>query len=80
MVKTVLGKGGRVVIPAPYRKTLGIKEGDPVFVHLEGKEIRILTPRETVERAQARVSRYVSKKRSLAREVLRERRKEARRE
>ncbi len=80
MVKTMLGKGGRVVIPAPYRRALGIREGDPVFVRLEGKEIHILTPGEAVARAQALVGRYVSKNRSLARELLRERRDEARRE
>ena len=78
-VRTV-GRGGRVVIPAPYRKVLGIKHGDPLFVRLEGNEIRILTSHQAIARAQAIVGRYVSRGRWLAKEVLKERRAEAKRE
>jgi AbrB family looped-hinge helix DNA binding protein len=79
-LRTVMGRGGRVVIPAPYRKALGIKHGDPLFVRLEGNEIHILTSPEAIARAQAIVGRYVSRDRSLAKELLKERRAEAKRE
>jgi len=78
--RTSLGKGGRLVIPAPYRKALGLKAGDPVVVRLEGKEIRILTPEQALERAQEIVSKYVAKDRSLVKELIKERRGEAKRE
>jgi len=76
--QTIIGKNGRIVIPASYRKALGIKPGDAVFVRLEGKEIRILTRRQAIERARTLVSRYVSVNRSLAKALLAERRIAAR--
>jgi len=75
-----MGKGGRVVIPAPYRKALGLKAGDPVVVRLDDGELHISTPRQALQRAQELVDRYVSKNRSLSKELIKERRVEARRE
>ncbi len=77
---TSLGKGGRLVIPAQYRKALGLKIGDRVVVRLDSGELRIITPRRALERAQEVVSRYAPKDRSLAKELIEERRTEARRE
>ena len=75
--KTKLGEGGRVVIPAGYRKSLGLKPGDEIILVLEEGELRLLTPRRAVQRAQALVRRYVPKSQSLAGELIRERREEA---
>jgi AbrB family looped-hinge helix DNA binding protein len=33
--ETLIGKGGRIVIPAGYRKELGVKAGDHVVLILE---------------------------------------------
>ena len=76
-VKTTIGAGGRVVIPAEHRKKLGMKSGDEVIVALEHDEVRILTPAAAIRRAQALVRRYVPKERSLAAELIRERREES---
>ena len=76
-IKSRLGKGGRLVIPAEYRKTLGIKPGDEVILVLEDGEVRLFTLQRAIQRAQALVRRYVHKERSLAEELLRERREEA---
>ncbi|MGH3442871.1 MAG: AbrB/MazE/SpoVT family DNA-binding domain-containing protein [Nitriliruptorales bacterium] len=35
---------GRVVIPAGIRRALGIREGDPVEVHVEGERIVLSRP------------------------------------
>lgn len=79
-VKTKLGKGGRVVIPAEYRKRLGIEPGDEIIVSFKDGEIKITTIKEAVRRAQEIVRRFVPEGRMLSDELIRERRKEAARE
>ena len=76
-MKTIIGEGGRVVIPAAYRKALGLKPGDEVLLVLEDGEIRVVSRRRAVERSQAVVRRYVAGERSLSEELIRERREEA---
>lgn len=76
-IRTRVGKGGRVVIPAEYRKSLGLKPGDEVLLVLEKDEVRLVTLRQAVERAQSLVRRYVPRNRSLVDELLEERREEA---
>ncbi|WP_324715477.1 AbrB/MazE/SpoVT family DNA-binding domain-containing protein [Carboxydochorda subterranea] len=76
-VRVKLGKGGRLVIPAEYRKTLGLRVGDEVMVQLAGDELRIFAVRGAVRYAQALVRQYVAAERSLADELIRERRQEA---
>jgi AbrB family looped-hinge helix DNA binding protein len=79
-IKTRLGPGGRIVIPAAYRKAMGVTEGDDLTLILEGEEVRVLTPREAVRRAQALVRRYVPRGKNLSDELIRDRRREGRRE
>jgi AbrB family looped-hinge helix DNA binding protein len=76
-IKTSIGEGGRVVLPAAYRKALGVGVGDEVVLTLEDDGLRITTLAKAVERSQALARRYVRGKRSLSRELLRERRREA---
>ena len=76
-IRTKLGEGGRVVIPAQYRKALGLKPGDDVVLVLQDGEVRLLTPQQVVRRALALVRRYIPEGRSLSEELLRERREEA---
>ncbi len=79
-IKTHLGKNGRVVIPAQFRKALGVAEGDTLMMTLEDGTIRILTPRKALQRVQEMVRRYVPEGVSLADELIQERRAEAARE
>ena len=79
-VVTKLGKGGRVVIPADYRKMLGIKPGDEIIVSFKDGEIKITTVKEGVRRAQEIVRRYVPEGRMLSDELIQERREEGARE
>ena len=78
-IRTVVADGGRVVLPAALRKALGVSVGDEVMITLEDDGLRITTLAKAVTRAQALVRRYVKPSRSLSRELLRERRREARR-
>ena len=74
--KTIIGDGGRIVIPAEYRRNLGLKPGDEVILILEEGEVRLLTPRRAIQRAQALVSRYIPQGKNLAQELIQERSEE----
>jgi AbrB family looped-hinge helix DNA binding protein len=77
---TKLGEGGRLVIPAEYRRALGVEAGDEVVLLLEEGSLRIVTPQEGIRRAQALVRSYVPQGRKLSDELIEERRQESRRE
>jgi AbrB family looped-hinge helix DNA binding protein len=68
------------VIPAPFRKALGINPGDEVVLRIEDDELRITTLKRRVERAQQRIRRYIKPGRSLVDELIAERREAAKRE
>src|SRR5438876_1104770 len=78
-VTTKIGVGGRVVIPADLRREIGADIGDEVILRLAGGEIHILTRSQAIQKAQALVRKSIPKGRSLVKELLRERRKEAER-
>jgi AbrB family looped-hinge helix DNA binding protein len=58
-VMTKLGEGGRLVIPADYRKALGVDTGDELVLILEDQSIRVVTPQEGIQRAQAIIRSYL---------------------
>ena len=74
-IKTTIAEGGRVVIPAEFRKSLGLKAGEVVMVSLEDGEIRIQSLREAIRRAQEMVREVVPEGRSLVDELIAERRR-----
>lgn len=76
-MKTTIREGGRLVIPAAYRKALGLKPGDEVLLVLEEGEIRVVSMRQAIARAQTLLRRYVPEGRSLSEELIQERREEA---
>ncbi|MCX6089979.1 MAG: AbrB/MazE/SpoVT family DNA-binding domain-containing protein [Candidatus Atribacteria bacterium] len=76
-MKTTIGEGGRLVIPAAYRKALGLKPGDEVLLMLEDGEIRMMSTRQAIARAQALLRCYIPEGRSLSQELIQERREEA---
>lgn len=78
--KTRLGQGGRLVIPAEYRRRLGLETGDEVLMRLDEEGLHLSTPAQAVARAQAFVRRYIPEERSLSDELISERREEAARE
>lgn len=76
-VMTKLGEGGRLVIPADYRKALGVDTGDELVLILEENSLRVLTPKEGIRRAQALVRSYIPEGHLLSDELIEERRKES---
>jgi AbrB family looped-hinge helix DNA binding protein len=75
-----VNENGRVVIPAAFRKALGINPGDEVILSLEEDELRITTMKRRIERAQRRARQYVKPGVSLVDELIAERREAAKRE
>jgi AbrB family looped-hinge helix DNA binding protein len=69
--------GGRIVIPAQFRRALGLKVGDEVLLSLDNGVIRISTRKQRLRRAQELVRSHVAPERSLADELIAERREEA---
>jgi AbrB family looped-hinge helix DNA binding protein len=68
------------VIPAAFRKAMGIKAGDEVVLRMEDDELLITTMKRRIERAQRLVRKYVKPGTSLVDELIAERRREAERE
>ncbi len=75
-----INENGRVVIPATFRRALGIKPGDEVILRMEEDELRITTMKRRIERAQRLVRKYVKPGASLVDELIAERREAAKRE
>ena len=75
-----VNENGRVVIPASFRKALGINVGDEVVLRIEDNELRITTLKRRIERAQRLVGRHVKPGTSLVDELIAERHEAARNE
>jgi AbrB family looped-hinge helix DNA binding protein len=73
-----VNENGRVVIPASFRKALGINVGDEVVLRMVDDELRITTLKRRVERAQRLVRKHVKRGTSLVDELIAERREAAR--
>lgn len=69
----VLGKQGRLVIPAEVRLALGLAPGDQLHLHVAGSRLVLERPQDAVDQLRA-LARDVSKSRSLVDELLAERR------
>jgi AbrB family looped-hinge helix DNA binding protein len=75
-----INENGRVVIPASFRKALGINVGDEIVLRIEDDELRITTLKRRVERAQRLVRKHVKSGTSLVDELIAERREASRNE
>ena len=77
LVRTAIGPGGRVVIPAAYRKALEVEEGDYIVMQMDGEELRVVNDEKEFERARAVLAKYVPEGVSLVDELIADRRREA---
>ncbi len=76
-VRTRIGKGGRLVVPAEHRKALGLMPGDEVILVMQESELRVLTVPKAIQEAQALIRQYIPEGRMLSDEIAEERRREA---
>lgn len=74
-----LGRQGRMVIPAPLRRSLGLKEGDRLVVRQDAGRLVLEKPDLIKQRLKARFAQ-IPAERGLVDELIAERREESRRE
>jgi AbrB family looped-hinge helix DNA binding protein len=79
-VRMRVGENGRMVIPAAFRERMGIRTGGEVVVQMEDDELRIISMKRNLERAQRLVRKHVKPGTSLVDELIAERREAARNE
>lgn len=70
-------EGGRVILPAAFRKSLGLVKGDTVLMELHGEEVRLRPARSALRRLQEKLRDYAPESGSVADELILERRQEA---
>jgi len=75
-----VNENGRVVIPASFRKALGINIGDEVVLQIDDDELRITTVKRRLQRAQRLVRKHVKAGTSLVDELIAERREASKNE
>lgn len=75
-----VAENGRLVIPASFRRALGLEDGGDVMLRLEKDELRIVTRRQQLAKARALVRRYIPEGKSLSDELIKERREASKRE
>ncbi|MBL7163151.1 MAG: AbrB/MazE/SpoVT family DNA-binding domain-containing protein [Anaerolineales bacterium] len=76
-IRTFIGKGGRLVIPAKMRKALDISPGDEVILRIDDGQIRMIPLSKAIELAQQHVRQYIPERTSLVDELIQKRREEA---
>jgi AbrB family looped-hinge helix DNA binding protein len=72
--------GGKLIIPAAFRRSLGFDTGDTVVVELDEDGLYVRSLSSAVRRAQQIVREFVPDEVNLADELIAERRIEAERE
>jgi AbrB family looped-hinge helix DNA binding protein len=68
---------GRLVIPAQFREAMGIEPGDVVEMRLEENELRVATRAQRLREVRRRMKNILGPGRSLAEELIAERREAA---
>ena len=79
-VRTKLGNGGRVIIPAIFRRALHLEAGSDIILHIDNDVISITTPDQSLQKLQSMIKdqNNASKKNtSLVEELISMRRAEA---
>ena len=75
-----LVEGGKLVIPAAFRREMGVKPGDTLIVEMDAGELRVRSLPSAIQRVQARMRELNPEGRSLVDELIADRRAEAARE
>lgn len=74
---SVLGKDGRVLVPAAVRQKAKWKAGTPLLLSVVGREVRISSRIAAIRQMQARLARLRDPDESAAESLIRERREAA---
>jgi len=77
---TQISENGRIVIPAAYRKAMGLKGNEVVTLRLDEEGLHIQSRSQAIKRARSVLKKYIPEEVSLVDELIEERRKEGKRE
>ena len=80
MLETRMTKEGRVLIPAEFRRSLGLRPDEPLQIYAVDGELRIVSRLQGIRRAQAIAAKYQQPGHSVVDEFITEKRDEAARE
>jgi AbrB family looped-hinge helix DNA binding protein len=75
-----MSQGGRVVIPAEFREQLHVKQGDQLIAEIQGDSLVLTSKARRIEQMRQEILAgmpRIAKGRSLANELIAERRAEA---
>lgn len=72
--------GGRLIVPAEFRRALGLSDGDAVVMEVEGDALHVRPIKSALRRIQKSLRRYAPEGGSVADELISERRAEAKRD
>lgn len=75
--RVIVGLGGRLVIPAPMRKALDIKEGDVMIVRVEDGELIAVPQQIAIKKVQTYFKQFKKPGESVVDEFIADKRKEA---
>ena len=75
--RVTVGENGRLVLPAPFRKALGLSGTGQVVLTLEGDAVRVTSVRRRLLDALTRFRRFVPAGQGMADALIEERRAEA---
>ncbi|MBN9564641.1 MAG: AbrB/MazE/SpoVT family DNA-binding domain-containing protein [Alphaproteobacteria bacterium] len=68
-IRARIGKGGRIVIPAEYRRELQLETGEEIILYLENGELSAFTLKHAIKQAQSIVKKHNPKNRVLTHEL-----------
>jgi bifunctional DNA-binding transcriptional regulator/antitoxin component of YhaV-PrlF toxin-antitoxin module len=77
---TKLADGGKLVIPASYRREMGIEVGDTLMLSMVNGELRVRSRDAVISQIQAMVREFVPEGVSMVDEFIADRRAEAAKE
>lgn len=75
-----LVSGGRLQVPADFRRLLGLNDGDSVVMEVVDGELHVKPYRDVIAGVQERLRPYIQPGVSIVDELIAERRAEAERE
>ena len=74
---TKMQNGGRIVVPAAFRQAMNLGEGAEVILRLDDEGLHVYSAQQALARARSLTRKYVKGK-TLADELIADRRQEAR--
>ena len=77
LAKSKIVKGGKISIPAIYRKSLHLKEGDEIVFSLNNNELTLIPIKANLQKVREMINHYHEPNISLVDKLITERRTEA---